>query len=264
VATSSGIVLGIVLSALITGIAFRRGALSASGAGAAVVVGTVIFVGGGWLWGGLLVLFFVSSSLLTRFRSANKRDAAAAFAKGGRRDAWQVLANGGVAAGFALLQGLAPTPAWFAGFVGALSAATADTWATELGTLSRNRPRLITTGRPVAAGTSGALSAPGTLAALMGGSVVGIAAGLGDGGWSAVDGLWRGALAGLIGSGVDSVLGATVQGVFRCPLCERQTEAPVPHCGTRTVPLRGIPWLGNDGVNALATAFGAGVLLPIG
>lgn len=119
----------------------------------AVLIGGVTFGLGGWTCGLLLVLFFVTSSALSRFREADKRKPAEAFEKGSRRDLGQVLANGGMPATLALASGLATWEGWLAMFIGALAAATADTWATELGTLSRTPPRLITTGGVVPVGS---------------------------------------------------------------------------------------------------------------
>ena len=172
------LLLAFALSSTIAGIAFWRGLLSAFGAMGAVLIGGVTFGLGGWTCGLLLVLFFVTSSALSRFREADNRKPAEAFEEGSRRDLGQVLANGGMPATLALASGLATWEGWLAMFIGALAAATADTWATELGTLSRTPPRLITTGGVVPVGTSGGISALGTLAALAGGATIGLAAGL--------------------------------------------------------------------------------------
>jgi uncharacterized membrane protein len=83
---------------LIARIAFWRGSLSRSGAIGALIIGTLTFGFGSRMWGFLLVLFFVTSSALSRFREADKHKAAQAFEKGSRRDLGQVATNGGVAA----------------------------------------------------------------------------------------------------------------------------------------------------------------------
>ena len=213
------LLLGFALSSIIAGIAFWRGSLSASGAMGAVIIGAVTFGLGGWTWGLLLVLFFVTSSALSRFREPDKLKAAVAFEKGSRRDLGQVLANGGVAAALSLANGLATWEGWFAMFIGVLAAVTADTWATELGVLSRSPPRLITTGQVVAAGTSGGVSVLGTLAALAGGATIGFAAGLAPSGLPWWIALPLGLVSGLGGSLIDSVIGATLQRQGYCPSC---------------------------------------------
>jgi uncharacterized protein (TIGR00297 family) len=205
--------------------------------------------------GVLLVLFFVTSSALSRFRETDKRKAAEASEKGSRRDLAQVLANGGVPAGLALTSCLAPWEGWLAMFIGALATVTADTWATELGTLSRSPPRLVTTGRVVAAGTSGGISALGTLA-VAGGAMFGLAAGLLPNGllWSIA--LPLGLVSGLAGSLIDSLLGASLQRQGYCPSCQAATEARIHHCGAATELSRGCSWLGNDAVNFTASLAG--------
>src|SRR5207237_5024631 len=98
--------------------------------------------------------------------------AADKFSKGSERDIGQVAANGGLGTLLALAYGLTPSPALRrslrAGFTGTLATATADTWATELGVLSPRPPRLVTTGKRVAPGTSGGISLLGTAASALG------------------------------------------------------------------------------------------------
>ncbi|MGC8960127.1 MAG: DUF92 domain-containing protein [Chloroflexia bacterium] len=249
---------GLLLSLGIAIPAGRLGSLSTGGVLGAVLVGTLTLGCGGWPWGLALVAFFVSSSLLTRWQEERKRPLAALQAKGGKRDLGQVLANGGLGALLAVLAALFPHPVWPAAFVGALAVATADTWATEVGALSPRPPRLLTTGRPVAVGTSGGVTAWGLGAAAGGALFIGAVfclAGLAEGAWVWAALPW--ALAGgLAGSTGDSLLGATLQGLYRCVSCGKETERRE-HCGRPTVPVRGLPWLANDGVNFLATAFGA-------
>jgi uncharacterized protein (TIGR00297 family) len=201
------------------------------------------------------MLFFVTSSVLSHLGTRRKGRVAAQFEKGGRRDQGQVLANGAVAAVLALAYGITRQPAMLAGLAGALAAVNADTWATEIGVLSRRRPWLVTTGRPVDPGTSGAVSTEGMLAAAAGAGLIGIAAGWGTGSLVlAVAAL----AAGFIGSAADSLLGATVQAIYLCPTCQKQTERHPRHvCGSATRQVRGWSWLGNDGVNLAASLVGA-------
>src|SRR5258708_29152436 len=138
-----------------------------------MLTGTTTFGLGGWSWGLSLIFFFVSSSFFSHFRARDKAKVAAdKFSKGGQRDINQVIANGGVATLFAVGYGYAPSPAMRemcqAGYVGALATATADTWATELGVLSSQSSRLVTTGKRVAPGTSGGITLFGTAAAGLG------------------------------------------------------------------------------------------------
>ena len=156
------LILGFLLASIIAFAARRVKALSRSGEIAALVLGTVIFGLGGFGWALLLLTFFISSSVLSRLFGRRKRSLDEKYAKGSERDAWQVLANGGVAGIFALLHAFYPAETWpWVGCAAALAAANADTWATELGVLSPTAPRLITTGRPVEPGTSGGIELDG-------------------------------------------------------------------------------------------------------
>lgn len=264
-----GLLTGLVLSVVIAAIALRRGSLSASGVAGAIVVGTIVFGFGGLPLGVVLVMFFVLSSLLTRLRAEAKREVVQDFAKGGRRDLGQVLANGGVAAALALLWWVAREPGVVAAYAGAMATATADTWATELGVLSPSPPRLVTTWKSVRAGTSGGVSPLGTAAAACGAAVIAVTlvlslqvcgllglGGLPPGVTAAPLALaaWIG---GVVGSTIDSLLGATVQAMYYSPRRGKETERRIDPDGSTNRHARGWRWLGNDWVNFVSTAGGA-------
>lgn len=260
------LVMALLASLAIVLLALWRGSLSRSGGAAALVVGTVTMGLGGWAWGVVLGIFFVSSSALSHFKEAEKRAAAEKFEKGHRRDVGQVLANGGLGALLAIGSALFPSPVWFFLYVGVMATVTADTWATELGTLSRTPPRLITTGERVEVGTSGGVSLLGTAVSLAGGLIIGLAAGLLQRPRQR-SGVARAALAGavggLAGSLFDSLLGATVQQIYYCDTCQKDTERQVHKCGSVTRPLRGWAWLNNDRVNLLASVVGGLVAVVV-
>jgi len=256
------ILLGLILAGGVALAAWRLRLLSGSGAAAAAGLGTLVFGLGGWQWAVVLIAFFATSSGLTRLFGRRKQHLAGAFSKGGRRDAGQVLANGGVAGLAVLAHAVWPAaPAPWLLFCGALAAVNADTWATELGVFSPSAPRLITSLKTVARGTSGAISVAGTLAAVAGALCIGL---LGVWVWPVTTPaefagpLAALTLAGLAGSLVDSLLGATLQAIYYCPACARETERHPHHtCGTATRLLRGLPWLDNDGVNLACAVVGA-------
>jgi len=261
------LLLGALASLVIGGLAWQRGSLAPSGWAGAVLVGTITFGIGGWVWGVLLVAFFVSSSALTRWRRAVKqRVAGARFEKGGRRDLGQVLANGGPGALLALAYGLGGEPAalfWM--FLGIMATVTADTWATEIGMLDPSPPRLIVGLAPVRAGTSGAISGYGLAATLAGAGFVGVLAacwplaqGQPPAGWLLPIAL----LGGVAGSLCDSLLGATLQASYAGP--DGPTERPRDAHGTHLPRLRGIPGLRNDAVNLLSSLVGGLASLLVG
>jgi uncharacterized protein (TIGR00297 family) len=251
------LLLGVVLSAVIVALAYWRGSLSPSGAVAAMVVGSLTFGLGGWQWGVLLALFFVSSSLLSHYKEREKKVVAEKFDKGHRRDMAQVFANGGLGTVIAVLSVLFPSPIWLGIFVGVMGTVTADTWATELGTLSKRPPRLITTGKVVPVGTSGGVSLLGTAVSLLGGLLIGVTAAVLLQNWALAP---LGAIGGLCGSLFDSLLGATAQQIYYCDVCQKETEKKV-HCGQTTRPFKGWRWMNNDLVNLLASLAGGLVVV---
>jgi uncharacterized protein (TIGR00297 family) len=266
------LLLGMLFAAIIAFGAQRAKSLSRSGAIGAFLEGTIIFGLGGWQWAILLMTFFISSSILTRLFSKKKASLNEKFDKGGQRDLGQVLANGGIASIFAGLHFFFPNAAWtWLGFAASLAAVNADTWATELGVLNPTLPRLITTSKPVERGTSGAISVFGTLAAAGGAALVSLLAVLCTPSTKlAIPGsslllLFIFLLAsGLLGALFDSLLGATIQAIYYCPKCNKETEKhPLHTCGTQTAQVRGHGWMNNDLVNLCCATAGAiiGVML---
>lgn len=253
--------IGFAVAGVVAWAARRAGSLSGSGAWAATVVGGMA-VAAGWGWGALLIGWFVASSALTRRGLAKKiARTRATLAPSSARNALQVFANGGVFAVAALLSVLTRESGWELVALGALAAAASDTWSTEIGLMFGGEPRSILNGQAVPAGLSGGISLPGSLGGVLGASAVACAATLVAPGVSPL----RIALAGVIGGVSDSLLGASVQSVSRCPACNAYTELAVHDCGTATDSARGWPWMTNDTVNLAATLIGAGAafLLPI-
>ncbi|HCS40217.1 MAG TPA: DUF92 domain-containing protein [Anaerolineaceae bacterium] len=250
------LVLGIFLALLAAVGAFHFKLLTVSGAIAAFVLGAVTFGLGGLGWAVVLIAFFVSSNALSFLFKKRKKSAESMYSKGGRRDAAQVLANGGIAGFFVLLHHFLPD-AWmpWLGFCAALAAANADTWATELGVLNPGKPISILSGKSVEPGTSGAVSLAGTLASLAGAALIAFF------GWILMpNGILLSSnsfvlfalvsVGGLIGSLVDSILGASLQAIFYCPKCQKETEKhPLHGCGAETHLVRGKKWMDNDWVN---------------
>ena len=232
------ILAGLLLSTLIGGLAYRRGSLSPSGWLGAILTGTLTFGFGGWTWGLILIVFFVSSSALSHFRQAQKQQLAGEkFEKSARRDLLQTLANGGAGAALALVYGLTGQPhVLLAGFCGVMATVTADTWATELGVLSPAPPRLITNGRVVAPGTSGGVSIYGLAASAAGALLIGasacVLAALELGGWLPML-VPAAGLAGVAGSLADSLIGATAQAIYLDPVVG-ETERPADRAGRPT------------------------------
>ncbi|NXY40980.1 TMM19 protein, partial [Ceuthmochares aereus] len=211
----------------------KKKSLDYSGALGGLVVGFILTVANYSFFTSLLV-FFVTSSKLTKWKKNIKKQIDSEYKEGGQRNWVQVFCNGGVPTELALLYmiengpGEIPidfskqyTASWMClSLLGALACSAGDTWASEIGTvMTKSKPRLITTWEKVPVGTNGGVTLVGLLSSLLGGMVVGIAYFLTqlifvtDLEISAPQ--WPiivfGAAAGLLGSVVDSYLGATMQ-----------------------------------------------------
>ena len=239
------IVIGAFAAVTIATAALRVRAVTRTGAVAAACVGTLCF-GASLTIAAALVTFFVTSSLLSRWRNSAKK--LLGFEKTGERDALQVLANGGVAAVLSAIlvlrgqiMGSPLRDAITVVVLASLASANADTWATEIGSAYGVQPRLILTGRLANRGESGAVSVPGAVASLLGALVIALfAAPFGH-----VRAMVIVTLSGCIGSLVDSMLGATLQAHWRVAGSDAWTEKRVD--GMR--PERGLWFMNNDAVN---------------
>lgn len=230
--------------------------LTRSGVFAAVAVGACVFGGLGWRGAAVLLAFFLPAIVLSRAGRTRKR-ALRDVGKHGARDGAQVLANGGIAACCAMLAIVHVVP-FAPAFAGALAAAAADTWGTEIGTLARARPRSLLSLRPIETGLSGGVTWLGTLAEFAGAAVVAAVALLG--GLAAFIPVFAGGMAGAL---ADSALGATLQELRYCATCKRQCETNPHYCGAPTGLVRGVRGISNDAVNLLSTLAGGAVAASV-
>ena len=250
------------ISLAISLLAHRARSLDTAGAVAATITGTLALLAG-WRWAVLLIVYFASASALSHFGAARKEAHTSSIVeKGGSRDAWQVIANGGVFAVAAALAVLLPEHEswWLALGIGALAASASDTWATEIGTLYGGTPRSILDWSPMPVGMSGGITVVGVLAAIGGAAFTGVVAlALG---WPLRIAI-ASVIAGVVGSTFDSLLGATLQLRRWCDRCNRATERVVHDCGTPTRPIGGLALLDNDAVNMLCGLAGGLLALAI-
>ncbi|XP_051911877.1 transmembrane protein 19 isoform X3 [Hippocampus zosterae] len=258
--------------------ALKRRSLDASGALGALFVGFVLTMANLSFFSSLLA-FFITSSKLTRWGAAQKKKMDADFKEGGQRNWVQVFCNGGVPTQLALLYmievgpgemaidfGRQYTASWMClSLLGALACSAGDTWASEVGpVLSPSQPRLITTWQEVPKGTNGGVTHVGLAASFLGGLAVG-------GAYLASQVLFvnelqecapqwplvlYGGAAGLLGSLLDSLLGASVQySGFDASIGKVVSyESPTTHW------ISGRPILDNNAVNLFSSVLVALVL----
>jgi uncharacterized protein (TIGR00297 family) len=227
--------------------------LTASGAVITFILATFIFGFGGWAWTLPILTFFILSSSLSKF---GKSESEKIFEKGSQRDHLQVLANGGIAGILIIFYTFYPSLTFYLLYLGALAAATADTWATEIGMMKGQEPRLISNFKQVPPGTSGGITLAGTAGAITGAFIL------------AMSGVWFVeqnrlklliiiTLSGFLGSLFDSLLGATLQVQYKCDICNKITEKKW-HCeSNNTMIISGVHWVNNDMVNFFNTISGS-------
>ncbi|WP_336343743.1 DUF92 domain-containing protein [Halalkalicoccus ordinarius] len=233
------IAVAIAVTALLGYVSYALGTASIPGMVTGMLLALVTIVLGGYAWFVLLIAFFAIGGLSSKFRYERKRERGVAEDNEGARGSGNVLGNSAVA--LLAVIGYAATPEAVAlpsalflfAFVGAVATAMADTLSSEIGGVY-DRPRLITTLKPVAPGTDGGVTWQGEVAGLTGALVVALPTWLlfeavGPFGATAV------VLAGVAGMTADSLLGATVEN----------------------------RWLDNQGVNFLATFVGAVVCVSV-
>lgn len=252
-------VIGLTGSMLVAGVAYVARSLSFSGAVASILVGTVMFGAGSLPWYGVLLVFFLTSSGWSKYKRQMKHKSEESYEKTGRRDAGQVVANGGIGVLLCLCAAWFSGEFWWIMFVGVMASVTADTWATEIGSLSPSPPRSICNGQRVEAGASGGVTLLGLSAAVLGAITIGLSAWL----FCALTGLEEGggwllcaaACGGFFGALVDSWLGARWQRMNRCTKCGKTLEATI-HCGQPTSHMYGYRWMNNDVVNGISSGLG--------
>ncbi|MCS7117082.1 MAG: DUF92 domain-containing protein [Nitrososphaerota archaeon] len=257
--------LGVVV--LLAFISYLNNMIDRVGTFVAILIGFSVVLGGGWSWFITLLTFFVVSTQFTRFKYEYKKKIGCAEGDGGRRSWRNIIANGGVAAFIALMEGVSTNDGferviYGIAFVGAISTATADTLATEIGLISRSSPRLITNlKRKVPQGTSGGVTLLGEFASIFGSLLIGlVAALLNVANTSVIKVIIISTISGFVGSTIDSILGATVQGLYRCQVCGSLTES-IQHHDNPTLLIKGFHHINNHVVNFIATL--AGALLSI-
>ena len=159
----------IILLLLIGTLTYHRKALDLWGSLSMVIMGIIIIFSAGVNWLFLILLFFVLSLFVTKYKKSYKKQLGIYE---GKRTAKNVISNGLVAFIMAAFGGYYLP--FVGGFIGSIATATADTMASEIGVLKQ--PRLITTMEKVVPGTDGAISTLGTLVGIFGAGVIGLAA----------------------------------------------------------------------------------------
>ena len=242
----------VITSAIVFYGAYKFKSLSKSGVLSAYVMGIIIFGTGGFMWIVPILTFFVLSSALSKLPKTENT-----LQKYPRRDIIQVIANGGAATIISVINFYYPNNHLFIVYLAAIAAATADTWASEIGLLSPWNPIHITKLKTVVKGTSGGISLQGTLGSVLGATLIGIT-GIILGLPASLLGIII--ITGTAGSLVDSLIGGSIQANFQCTECNNFTEKRK-HCNLPSKHVSGLYIVDNDMVNFLNTISGIIIVL---
>lgn len=244
---------GLTFSFLIAFVAYKKASLNKSGCLAATVLGTGIYYFGGLWFSIIMISFFISSSILTKFKNNNKESLEKLNEKGGKRDYMQVFANGGVGLIISVLYYFYQSPVFLLAYAVSFAEATADTWASEVGVLSKSKPINILNFKPLEKGMSGGISILGTTFAFLGASFISFIYFIAsvityrDIKQSLIYSILC-LVIGFIGSIVDSILGASVQAQYYCEDLKTITEKKE-YKGKPNKLIKGIAFINNDMVN---------------
>lgn len=257
----------ILLILLISIVSYLKKSLTVAGAIAAFLLGLVLYVSGGVTFLAALFAFFVSSSLLTRYKGREKEKLEKVlYEKTGTRDHVQVFANGGAAFIVAVIHIAYTSETLIAAVFAAFAACNADTWASEIGVLSGKKPVSILTFKPMDKGISGGVSLLGTIGSLGGAlllAVFYIGARIGHVELKIIvaNSMWILCL-GFFGALIDSVLGTLLQPLYRNPhtgvLTEKKRTGVINH-----VKVKGFEFFSNDMVNFISSSLAAFLTLLI-
>jgi uncharacterized protein (TIGR00297 family) len=231
--------------------------LTISGAIAACIIGMLVILGYQSEGLALLGMFFGTSSLWSKYKKKAKESIGDLIEKGDQRDYSQVLANGFLPALFSLMHWLIPSNLWLFAFCFSISAANADTWASEIGTLSKKLPFHIFSFRTVTPGTSGAVSFLGLLASVAGAFIIATTAYVVSN-LITVTSVVLITFIGFLGSLIDTFIGASIQAKYKCPYCHLITEKKM-HCQGNTRLISGFKWINNDVTNFLSILLASGI-----
>lgn len=282
------LVIAVTFNSLLALGAYYKKSLTLDGAVTAVIVGSSIWLLGGFQGFCLMGIFFVSSSLLSKFKTG-EREALGLdklHDKSDVRDYTQVLANSLAPLIFLIIMKISGSTFWYLGFVCAFCAANADTWASEIGVLSKTKPKYLIKGTEVKPGLSGGVTILGLIASFLGSSLIAfsylgmnILAGFsnyfsplsllkGVGQQNSMLLIMASALliiGGFLGSLLDSLMGELLQVKYQSKnplvgITERAVDQNLNNIAEKNIKLKGISWMDNNAVNFISVLMASSII----
>ena len=258
-------IIGLGLSLIIAYIAYTKESLNFSGFLGAVIFGTMLYFFGTFIVWSALIVFFISSSILTKLHEKTDKN----YSQG--RGIKSVISNALIATICSILYYFIQEPLYLVASIASIAASNADTWASEIGILSKGKTYYITNFKIAPKGVSGAISLLGILSSLLGALFISITFVL----------LYRMVtpltinnmlsygfivtLSGFLGCQIDSLLGALVQAKYKniqTGMIAESKELP----DESIVLISGFSFITNDVVNLLSSLGGSliAIILIIG
>lgn len=245
------LIVGIIISGLIATLAYMKKSLTQDGLWMAMLLGTLMYVFGGILVWASLIAFFISSSLLTKLHEKKDKETS----KG--RNYMQVISNALVATICSVIYYVTALDIFLVAAIVSIATSNSDTWASEIGALSKGKTKYIVNFKLAPKGVSGAISSLGTFASLVGAlfiALVFIILALLLQTFEVSNILYDGLiimLGGFLGSLIDSYLGGLIQAKYKGVISGTITEKKwLPD--EKVVLASGFALITNDAVNFLS------------
>lgn len=249
------LILGLIGSTFIAISGYFLHAISFSGIFATIFIGTNLALTGNIPIWATVIFLFGSSLVINLIKQVIFPDSLSKetviHEKNGPRDYFQILANTLPATIFILLYTFTSNNSFLLGSLASLAGATADTWASEIGMLSKRKPIDITTFKPLPTGLSGGVSLLGLIASFFGSLFAVLIFFIFSKLFyqeTTTQHLFSIVVLGFFTSLLDSLLGSLFQRTYQTTNNELTEQAT----GNKLV--HGVTWLSNDGVNLIATS----------
>jgi uncharacterized protein (TIGR00297 family) len=178
-----------------------------------------------------------------------KNDLSQVVKKTGKKDFIEIFVNGVWAVVAIIIYAFSKNQTFLHIALIAMSAGFADSLASDVGSLSKNKPYDFIKRKRVEKGVSGGVTVLGCMASFLGAMIFAVAI-------KFICNLPYYQIAIIcaliyLGVIVDSILGSTIQVKFKCEVCGKITEKEA-HCGNKTTAIEGIKFVNNDVVNCLS------------
>lgn len=237
------IIIGLILSTIISILAYKKKSLSISGVLSAIFLGTILYSIGHVSMYSLMIIFFILGSILSKINSKISYklnlNSSKFLKESGCRNYIQVFANGGIPLIFSIMYMTNPSDLFIIASAAAFASATSDTFASEIGSLSSEKPHYLLSRKNTDTGLSGGVTRLGFFASLLGTFIISFS-------FVLIITLERGFnfnfifygilvfLLGFLGSIIDSILGEKFQvkyysNVFSGKLTEKSMENDIPN-----------------------------------